>query len=584
MNARARSLWVKGFLLSVALPLAFCSTAQDLSNPTDTILYMAYDELVADLNGSRVALQRALAESRANHRETAVGECLDRLGTVYYLEGTYDSSLYYGLAAIDHYRVMGDRVRLGSALCGLGHQIKRRDLPEAFRRFQQGLQILEAEQATDELKANYDNYGVLHEMNQDLDSAEYFYHRSLRIKEEQGDSVGIPYSLNKLATVHVLRKEFDDALEKFETARSIRRRLDDRLGLAEQESYFGDLYEAWGRYPEAILHFQSAIDQAANVGYVQLQQTAYSNLARCMEHTGDLAGALYATRAGEELKDSLLNEQNMRTILELEERFYAVERVQRIHELASRAERRTLIIWIGSALLALFIAVVSLIQQRRIRLERARTDAEIILEREKGLRAIFVSTEKERQRIAKELHDGIGQQLSAARFRLDELQSKWSSAPGALAEVAALVDATAHETRELSHQMMPRTLRTLGLSPALKDMVQKALRGTSIEYSYEQLGQAVDVRGDEATALYRIAQELINNVTKHSRARKVNVQLVGTTSGTMLMVEDDGIGIREETSYGMGLLNIAERARTFGGSFHISRGLEQGTVAVVRLP
>ena len=352
---------------------------------------------------ARTGLHKAMQQARLEENGSAEGDCMHLLATMHYLEGQYDSSMYYNLAAIDRYRELGDQVQLGAALCGLGHQTKRRDLQEAFRRFRQGLKILEAENATDELKVNYDNYGVLHEMNEDLDSAEFFYRRSLLIKLEQQDSVGIPYSLNKLGTVHLLRNEFDEALQKFKQAESIRERLNDRLGLAEQQTYFGDLFAAWGQDEQAAEFYQAGFDQASKVNYTFLQQYALEQMALCLERSGDMAGALDATRRSEALKDSLLNEKNSQTILELQERFNVLEKDQQINELAQQAERRNLLMWISISTLALVIAIGILLRQAQMKRQRAERDAAVIAERDRGLAASFESAEKERQRIAREL-------------------------------------------------------------------------------------------------------------------------------------------------------------------------------------
>src|SRR5690606_39046937 len=118
----------------------------------------------------------------------------------------------------------------GAMLCGLGHMVKRRDLAQAFKFYHEGLALLkDHEEAVAERATAFDNYGVLHEMKGDQDSALFYYRSSLALKERSNDTVGIPYSLNKIATNHILRGEFVTAEEILWKADSIRQAIGDRM-------------------------------------------------------------------------------------------------------------------------------------------------------------------------------------------------------------------------------------------------------------------------------------------------------------------------------------------------------------------
>jgi signal transduction histidine kinase len=519
----------------------------------DSVLAVPYDVMVGDLNTSNSTLHRALIAARGGNDRIAQGQVCSKLAVVHHLLNQLDSSTYYGLKAVDLFREAGDRVLLGEALCSLGHEVKRSDLPQAFAYYRQGLSMLEAEQARAALSGSYDNFGVVHALNNDRDSALFYYRKALAFKEQLNDSNGIPYSLNKIAVALLPQGRFEEALALMQRADTIRHAINDRMGLADQPVYFGDLYQAWGRYPEAIAQFTIGIERSVAVAFPYLRQYSFERIAECHDALGDHRAALAATKRATQVRDSIQGESTTRTILELKERFNAAEKDRAIALLNERAARRQLYIWL--ILIALVLVLVSglylhQLRQRRLRAER---DAAIIREREAGLKAVFQATEEERRRLARELHDGVGQQL--------------------------------REVRDLAHQLMPKALSRLGLAPALADLVQRSFSGTAIAASFEHFAVPDELLVDMATGLYRITQELLNNILKHAQASTVEVQLLSNRGHLVLIVQDNGRGVQAtNTTPGIGLLNIADRVRALNGTFALESTPGQGTAATVRVP
>jgi len=152
-------------------------------------------------------------------------------------------------------------------------------------------------------------------------------------------------------------------------------------------------------------------------------------------------------------------------------------------------------------------------------------------------------------------------------------------------KLVEILDASAQELRELSHKMMPRSLSESGLVPALEDMLENSLGNTNIKYQFEHFGITQRFDEDIEIAIYRIAQELINNVIKHSKASKVNVQLFKTGSDVLLIVEDNGQGMNiTDHKKGIGLMNISSRLDTINGNVNFEPSPENGTLATIKIP
>jgi len=557
----------------------------------DSIMELPYSTMVDDLYQSELWFKNGMTYARYLHDENRLANISARIATVFYLQGKYDSSTYYNIEAIRMYDKLNLEIEKGEVLCELGYQTKRRDLTLAFEYFREGIFLLEKNNADESSKSHaYDNYGVLFEMNNELDSAGYFYNEALVRKEAANDSIAIPYSLNKIAQLNLIAQRFDVAKTYFDRAYEIRKRLNDAFGLAENETFYGDLYTASEEWDKAIEWYEKSNVSAELLKYPRLLQYNYEQLVTCYEKVKRYQDALVVSQKSAKLKDELLNEKNSRTILELEKRFESAEKDRNISRLESETTKRKFTIY-GVAALAvilLLIAFAYIVNARRK--ARAAKDAAIIEEREAGLLAVFDATEDERKRIAKDLHDMIGQQLSGLRLSWEGLENKIASQvpeqASRLNQLTKILDEACTEVRSISHTMMPKVLQERGLLAAIEEMLRKNLGLTSIRFQIEHLN-VEDVRFHERIELsiYRVCQELVNNIIKHSKASDVTIQLMRRKGHLILIVEDNGIGFsRERGKDGIGMMNIASRLNTVKGEADIEQGPECGVVATIRVP
>lgn len=198
-------------------------------------------------------------------------------------------------------------------------------------------------------------------------------------------------------------------------------------------------------------------------------------------------------------------------------------------------------------------------------------------------RAVWNVQEDERRRLARELHDGLGQNLTALKHRLSQLQDQMPADQPQLAEqVAAAVAMCAEsldDTRHLSRLLRPPILDDLGLEPALRWLARSidASAAMAVVVEIEPL-PALD--GELQTLLFRIAQEALNNASKHASASSVLLRLVARNGELQLQVIDDGVGCDPETairSGGSGLGGMRERLRLYGGRLELRAGPGQGT-------
>ena len=209
-------------------------------------------------------------------------------------------------------------------------------------------------------------------------------------------------------------------------------------------------------------------------------------------------------------------------------------------------------------------------------------------------RSVWRVQEDERRRLARDLHDGIGQQLTALRHRLDALAREVDGAGEAspLHEALAICDSAIQETRALSRLLRPQVLDDLGLEAALNWLARHSAESGGFEIDVDVGALPAPIDGDLSTLLFRVAQEALTNVIKHAHARHVVVRLACRDERWLqLLIVDDGRGFDLYAAFAgasgghtTGLASMRERVRLFGGRFTIVTRADEGMQLRVLVP
>ena len=210
-----------------------------------------------------------------------------------------------------------------------------------------------------------------------------------------------------------------------------------------------------------------------------------------------------------------------------------------------------------------------------------------------NLQAMLEGQESERQRLAKEIHDGIGPLISTIKLHLDGIKSDFKEqAPKATKKIVAmeeLIQEVSTDIRGVSHALMPSALIDFGLVAALQNLCLKANDSGQVTIEFHHSGLEERLPQPIALGLFRIAQELLNNAFKYAKATLINVQLIKHKDSIMLTVEDDGVGFEPKQlqvliDKGIGLQNILTRVKTLSGIFNIDTQLGKGVMSTIEIP
>jgi signal transduction histidine kinase len=196
--------------------------------------------------------------------------------------------------------------------------------------------------------------------------------------------------------------------------------------------------------------------------------------------------------------------------------------------------------------------------------------------------------EQEQRHIARELHDNIGQGLSLLSIRLGSLLNQRSSRTLSAVEIAGLireVDDLISEIHNLSHDMHSSKLEYLGLEDALGEMCRDISRKQIVDTEFEFKGTPGALGAELSLCFYRIAQEALNNVVKHSYASRAKITLTRTEDRLMMQITDDGTGFdTRKALHGLGLASMEERINSVHGSMSVLSILNEGTSILVETP
>lgn len=195
--------------------------------------------------------------------------------------------------------------------------------------------------------------------------------------------------------------------------------------------------------------------------------------------------------------------------------------------------------------------------------------------------------EDERAQLSRELHDELGQRLSAMRYMVAGMRARGRSSSAALDELDAMVAGSLEATRSIVRDLRPPLLEQLGLSAAVEWLARRQSATSGLRCELE-LGELPDVSPALAVTTYRVLQESLTNVVRHAKASRARVQLVARDASLSLEVVDDGVGFGSGSAVGPlegnGILGMRERARALGGALTIENRPEGGARVHLSLP
>lgn len=580
------------------------------------------------LDSAEILYKEAGTLARSIGYDEGFMEYTGRYAGLLYLQLRFEEALIISREQLAVAKRTGDKRKEANAYNNIALQyLELGRLNTAAENLIAALQI--AEQIDDPYNRQkfYSNLSSLFHDLKDKEKSLHYARKGYALAREMNDSVQMGRSLVNLAVSEVLNELYDSALLHSRQTVLLRHLLDNETVMSAYIN-LGEIFNHLGKYQDALVSYRKArglINEETSPDYAVHVTTG---LAATFQHLGDLkeaercfdqvrphaekylAGmeliefyqlgtslksasgrpeeALELLRKYTELNDSLVSHNTKMAVQELEIRYQTsvkektlAEQQLQISQQQNQLQRKNTFIGLSAGVIVVLLLAATagyIIRKQRRKATLSKRDSALLQARLEG-------EEQERTRTARELHDGVGSTLSAAKMHLYTLQAGIDQRSAPICEKAVdLVENAIHEIRSLSHNLAPEILLREGLEYAVKSYCARVSHD-NLDIQVYVVGGMPDIPKESQLLLYRIIQEAVNNIQKHSGATQALVQLGFEDGNLSLVIEDNGKGFDTTrlTSRGIGLHNLLARIRLLNGDYQIESSPGNGTALSLTL-
>jgi signal transduction histidine kinase/Flp pilus assembly protein TadD len=461
--------------------------------------------------------------------------------------------------------------------------MERKD--QAVPLFKQSLAIAEKHQYKKLIFNNCSNLGGLLIELREFENAETTLLKALTVADE----IDIPND-KRFTTLRLLGTLYEN-IGKIKEAKKLYEELiekciseNDSLSKSYVQTFYAGLLNRQGQSEQALVIINKAIPFLKNQSEKKALLAGLQTKHSILKKLNDLPELVKIDSEIIKIQENIFTTDLNKEISETEVKYKTAEiaHQKELSEIHLRNQLKIYVfLFVGILILCLFIFIF--IHQQRKAKQKS------LLHKEK-LSSIIIGEEKERNRIANELHDGVGQMVSAAKMNLSALENDIKfvnpSQKNDYLNIIDLIDDSCKEIRNISHNMAPQAILKSGLSKALSSLIQNTdQRVLKINLYTEGMELYKDIHTE--SILYRIIQECISNIIKHASASIIDISLIKDKDGISISIEDNGIGFELsnlKNKEGIGLQNIRNRIEYLNGTVEWDTQKGKGTLVAMFIP
>jgi len=431
------------------------------------------------------------------------------------------------------------------------------------------------------------NKGVLYIETGKDDSAAAAFKEILKLAKPSSNSEIVLMALNNLGDINIRQNQPERAYAYLKEAQG-RNNFENPYITAALMMSLGEVYYSQKKYDLSARIMEQVIPQAQLLHIPDLEMTAHQKLSDLYEKTKKNGFALRHFKEYVRLKDSISGKEVALNLNELEVKYKTAEMDKAILNKQFLIAKQQKILdqkslWItGISSCALIILILSVIIHRNFKHKQSIRFHKLEIN---YLKNMMLTEDNERTRIARELHDGIGGMLGAVRMNLGALKKAHPDFAGnpKLEDIADMLQETAVDVRKTAHNLMPDMLMKNNLKEALTKYCDRIndnnelLLDIQFNFGEVKLGKTIELM------IYRIIQELIQNIMKHANASKASIQIMHIDKKLSLLVEDNGKGFElDHQNSGTGIQNLKSRVKSFDGSLSVFSSIGKGTTVHIQ--
>jgi signal transduction histidine kinase len=484
--------------------------------------------------------------------DSKTANTLNTLGIIHDEKGEYNQALSYYYDARRIYEKLKDESKIAMVLTNIGIVMRaQKEYKNVVSNYRQALAIYEKLGNKFGVAACHSNLGAVYLNIPRYDSAIYYSLLASQEFEEQNIRQFLPTTLSNAAIAYDRSHQYEKSKEYFLKAKKLHAEYQNKKELSFTLSQLARLESKLGNSSVAIADAQEALTMAENIKAMEQIMQAHQALAEVNANAADYKNAYREHVLFAEAKDSLFQKEKAKALLELQTKYETEKHKQEIallnqeNQLKSAALNRNYLVIGGLVLLvALLLLVFYFWRYRSMQKQKAIAQEQKERLREAQIRAVIESQETERKRFASDLHDGMGQLIAALQLNIQAIKDKNDQEKSvALVENSEqlLIDIQ-QEIRNIAFNLMPPVLVKEGLVAAVRELIRRINKGSALKAQLavhdvnQRLADVVEI------SVYRILQELISNILKHSKAAQLTVSFTGYEKEVIITLEEDGDG------------------------------------------
>ncbi len=529
------------------------------------------------------------------NQKKKLAKSYNNTGAFYERLGEYAKALDYNFMSLKIKEEMQDSLGIVKSNNNIGNlYFVTKNNKLALQYYNTALQMAEKINNTDQIAMSLDHLSAVYQAQKQYATALGFSEKSLEISLKSNNRYMTMVNYSNLGSLYSNLHRTKECLDAFNKALIMFEEDGDLDGVQSVCLALGQFYKEAGDKKNAIRYFEKCL---SNTQHKRELANTYKALSELYEAAGDYPRALKYSTLYVSLQQELYSSESAEKIAEMETKYKTEKKEKENLELRRTSElqqlelknvaekrRNQLIITVGLVLFTIVVALL-ILNRRKLKYESALAHEKAQTEKER-FRATIEGEERERSRVAQDLHDGLGQMLSAARLHVSALEKHIAPAEKELHGTALkILDDTCMEVRNISHNMMPNALIKSGLIPAIEELARSinSARQLSVEFKTNvtgSLGKSLDI------SVYRILQEILNNMIRHAKASSIKINVHREGNSLEISVQDNGVGFQPEIlkdSKGMGWKSIFSRVSMLDGTIQLDSKLKEGTYVFIKL-
>ncbi len=569
--------------------------AQKLNNPK--AIALAFSDIgncytrVNKLNEALDYHNKAYALRKQLGMDLKAAGSLSNISIIYKQQGNFKVSAEYMMKALRIYESKNDSVMQALVKGNLANLYLNMNKPSIAKKYlDESFKISKSKNIKSLLSTAYSSYTEYYLMMKKFDLALVNALQSVAILEKLNRKSDLALIYNSIGQIYLEKKKYDLSMDYYNKSLSLRKELGDELGEASCHKNIGYAQVLLKNYSDAEKNYKLALTLFKKLNAKEYLNDCNKLLADLYEKQNMYDKAIFYMKEGKKIEDSVYNRDTEAKLNELNIQYETEKKENLLRIQSYELSKRNTYLAVALALLIVSIFIAYLIISNQKIKSSIKIQKEILRQQDIATKAIIEAEERERKRIASDLHDGIGQMFSAVRMNLSSITNDIdfikTDKKELFEKTIDLVDESCKEVRSISHNMMPNVLLRSGLTSAVRDFVSK-IDNSILNVNLETSGLNERLDSNIETVLYRVIQESVNNVIKHSGANQLDIQMNIDDSEITVTIEDNGKGFdvsNKDNFEGIGLKNIITRVEFLKGTVEWDSTPGNGTLVAIHIP